>query len=321
MSCLCSLQLAFLSCLLDASSEPSTPKDVVTLSKLTFFRYIANNMLFLEALVAGYPAPSLWDVEIHNYDGIWPPLVVHLPRFISEIEEHYHVVHVVIKTWDFHLSLSAQSGYISHWKPGFKFDTIPICPPESITRMSAALSTRLATVGELHVTFEGESTDVWEDLIPWHRFLQQLPSVKVLRTEGENNYRIARILLQGHEDPDDDVAVLPALEEIEFEEIQKNSSPTDESQCEPELAALDAFIFARQQVGCPVEVSSAISWTSRRTNSCGSIESGLQACFKLRFIQGKFGECRVFGGRVEHHLWQRASGHGCSTCSYLVDGV
>jgi hypothetical protein len=214
---------------------------------------MANNLLFLEALVAGLSAPSLRDVDIHNYAGIWPPMVVHIPRFLNEIEEHYHVVHVVIQTWGIDLSLLAQPGCIRHWKPGFKFGTILIHPPESIIRLSAAISTTLATVEELHVTFEGASTDVWEDLIPWRRFLQQLPSVKVLRAEGKNSYCIARILLQGHEDPDDDVAFLPALEEIELEEIQENPSPTNESQCEPELAALDAFIFARQQAGCPVE--------------------------------------------------------------------
>ena len=226
MSCLYSLQLVFLLCPLDTSSQPSTPKDIVTLSKLTFFRYMANNLLFLEALVAGLSAPSLRDVDIHNYAGIWPHMVVHIPRFLNEIEEHYHVVHVVIQTWGIDLSLLPQPGCIRHWKPGFKFGTISIHPPESIIRLSAAISTTLATVEELHVTFEGTSTDVWEDLIPWRRFLQQLPSVKVLRAEGKNNYCIARILLQGHEDPDDDVAFLPALEEIELEEIQENPLPT-----------------------------------------------------------------------------------------------
>jgi F-box-like len=252
MSCLRSLQLAFLSSsLLDTPSQPSTPKDIVTLSKLTFFRYIGHDTLFLDALVAGLSAPALRDVDIHQCARIWPPMVVHLPRFINEIEEHYRVVHVIIQTWVFHLSLLVQLGYIRHWMPGVKFGTISIRPPESIMRISSALSTRLATAEELHVTFEGASTDVWENLIPWRRFLQQFPCVKVLRTEGENNYCIARILLQGHEVPDDDVAFLPALEEIELEEIQEDSSS---SQCEPELAALDAFISARQQAGCPVEV-------------------------------------------------------------------
>ena len=256
MSYLRSLQLAFLSGPLDTPSQPSSPKDIVTLSKLTCFRYTDHDISFFDALVAGLSAPSLRDVEVQYCAGMWPPMVVHLPRFIDEIEEHYHVVHVVFKAWLFHLSLLSQSGCISHCKPGFKFGTISLLPPESIMRMSGVLSTRLSTVEELHVSFDKASTDVWEDLIPWRRswrkFLQQFPSVKVLRTEDKNNC-IARIFLQlqGHEEPGDDVTFLPALEEIE---LYNNSSSINGSQCGPELAAFKPFVSARKQAGRPVKV-------------------------------------------------------------------
>ena len=253
LSCLRSLDLGFISGPV-TSSQPSTPKDIVTLSKLTFFRYIGHDILFFDALVAGLSAPSLRDVEVQYCAGIWPPMVVHIPRFINEIEEHYHVVHVVFQAWLFHLSLLSQSGYISHCKPGFKFGTISLLPSESIMRMSGVLSTTLATVEELHLSFDKASTDVWEDLIPWRRswrkFLQQFPSVKVLRTEDKNNC-FARILLQGYKEPDDDVTFLPALEEIE---LDKNSSEIDESQCRPRLAAFEPFVSAQQKAGRSVKV-------------------------------------------------------------------
>jgi hypothetical protein len=90
-----------------------------------------------------------------------------------------------------------------------------------------------------------------EDYTLWRRFYQQFPSVKALRTEDTNNYCIARTLLQDHEEPDDGLTFLPALEEIE---LGKNPSSTHESQYGTELAAFQPFVTARQQAGRPVKV-------------------------------------------------------------------
>jgi hypothetical protein len=91
--------------------------------------------------------------------------------------------------------------------------------------------------------------------IPWREFLQHFPRLKALRTKGANNYCIARALLQDHGDPDDGLAFLSTLEEIE---LGKNPLLTDESrlscQCGHELAAFETFVSARQQVGRPVKV-------------------------------------------------------------------
>jgi hypothetical protein len=124
-------------------------------------------------------------------------------------------------------------------------------------KFSNTLSTKFATVEELRVSFHGMAVKVWENVIPWRRFLQHFPSVKALRTEGANNYRIASTLLQNHEDPDY-LPILPALEQIE---LGKYTFSTDESQYEPELAAFEPLVSARRQAGCPVKVFFGPYWS------------------------------------------------------------
>ena len=104
----------------------------------------------------------------------------------------------------------------------------------------------------LHITFVWMVPigNVWENDMPWREFFQHFPSVKAIRTEGANSYRIARALLQDHGDPGDDLAFLPALEEVELE----YPWVTEESQCGPRLAAFEPFVSARQHAGRPVEV-------------------------------------------------------------------
>ena len=230
----------------ESQSQPSTPKDIAPLSKLTFFRY-RGDIGSLDHLVAGLSAPSLQDVCIDFYVE---PHVAHLSRFIDEIEEHYYAVHATFRGWDFRLSLLTQSEYINHCKPHFTLGAVPIDPPISIMGMSRPLSTRFTTVEELRVTFNKEDVRVGEDSIPWRGFLQQFPRLKALRTEGANDYHIARTLLQDHEEPDDP-ALLPALEEIE---LSKDSLLSPESQRGSELAAFGPFVSARQQAGRPVKV-------------------------------------------------------------------
>ena len=82
---------------------------------------------------------------------------------------------------------------------------------------------------------------------------QQFPSVKILRTEGENNHCIARFLLQDYKKPDGNLALLPSLEEIELGKYPP-ALTIYEIQREPELAAFDPFVSARQQAGRPVKV-------------------------------------------------------------------
>jgi hypothetical protein len=125
--------------------------------------------------------------------------------------------------------------------------------PESVIRMSSALSTILNTVEKLRILFDKMTS---EDYVSWPWFLQQFPNVKVLSIEGENNYGIARNLLPNHEEPDDNLALLPALEEIELRMYRLAALETDWHgiQRDLELEAFQPFVSARQQAGRPVKV-------------------------------------------------------------------
>ena len=250
MSCLRRLSLFFPSRPLESPLQPSTPKkDTVLLSNLTRFMYSGPSVL-LNALTAGISAPSLRDFNIQFLDAIWPP-IVHLPRYIDEMETDYDTVHVAFLDGNFRLWFLNQSEPIY---PCFELGSCPKDFPESIIRVSTAISTRLSAAENLFIVFDKTAA---EEYVPWRWFLQQFPSVKILRTEGENNYCIARSLLQGHEEPDDDPALLPALEEIEL----CNSLATNEIQRESELAAFEPFVYARQQAGRPVNISLACCQT------------------------------------------------------------
>jgi F-box-like len=227
----------------------STPKTIVPLSKLTGFQYNGHS-LFLDGLVAGLSAPSLLDVDIQFFDD--SPHIMHLPRFINEIEERYHAGHATFQEWDFNFSLQTQSEYTNDSKPRFKLGPVPRHSEVSAIRMNSVLSAKLTTVEELRLTFLRTAFNFWENLIPWREFLEHFPRLKALRMEGANNYCIARVLPQDLEEPDDDgLAFLSALEEIE---LGKNPSLTDESQRGPELAAFEPFVSARQQAGRPVKI-------------------------------------------------------------------
>jgi hypothetical protein len=183
------------------------------------------------------------------YHKIWPP-ILHLPRFINEIKEHYHAIHVGFEEYHFLLSLLTHSEYVSQSKPRFSFGPVWKDNPDSIMQISGKLSTRLITIDDLRVTFNGTDANHW-DFIPWRRFLLQFSSVKTLRTEGQNNYLVGRALFRDLERPDDLLALFPALEEIE---LGKDKLRTQESQRRDQLAVFEPLVSARQQAGRTVKV-------------------------------------------------------------------
>jgi len=112
------------------------------------------------------------------------------------------------------------------------------------------------------------AVNIWQNVIPWRKFFQHFPSVKALRTEGANNYRIASTLFHSHEDSDD-LPLLLALKQIE---LGKYTFSTHESQYEPELAAFEPFVSARRQSGRPVKsvLRSVLVLSESRMNEFGS---------------------------------------------------
>jgi hypothetical protein len=187
---------------------------------------------------------------IQFIDAIWPP-VVHLPRFINEIEDPYDSVRAYFIDGDFRLRLLNQSEPINHLYPRrFELESCSKVFPESIIRISGAVFARFSTVEKLLISFDKTTA---EDYVPWRWFFQQFPSVKILRTEGENNHCIARFLLQNYKKPDGNLALLPSLKEIELGKYPL-ALTIYEIQREPELAAFDPFVSARQQAGRSVKV-------------------------------------------------------------------
>ena len=245
----------------DSPPQPSTSKDIVSLSKLTSFHYRGHNNLFLDALVARLSAPSLWDIKI-DFSKAVDPRIEHLPRFIDEIQESYYAVDVLFREWGFCLSLFTRSDFkppgcimpsqyfISRdWSSRFELN-VPSRSPESLLRLSGALSTKFAAVEELRIDLNEEAADVWKDNTLWRRFYQPFSSVKAFRTEGpKSTHWIARIFSQDDGEPVDPDS-FPALEEIDFG--QKAYVNRDERKSR--LKSFLQFSAARRQAGRPVKV-------------------------------------------------------------------
>jgi hypothetical protein len=253
MPCLCRIDLVTPSSPLSSPPPPSALNDIVPLLKLTYFRYVGQSV-FMDAIVAGLSAPFLQDLRMAFHDEILPS-IVHLPRFISETEKPYHSLFVTLRNWIFRVKPSTQLECTSQrsrcgWLY-FKPPEVPTLSTQSIIQVSGTLSAKLTTVEELCISFSFAMTAT-EDHIPWRRFYQQFPSVKVVRTYGIDYDCIVRMLLQ---DDLKDVAIFPVLEEIEFGNEGWSDDPEMASRSESEPTALETFIFARQQAGRPVKIS------------------------------------------------------------------
>ena len=238
---------------------PSAPKRIVPLSKLTFFRFVGHIPL-LDALVAGFSAPSLQDVVISFSDANSTIGTVHLPRFINGMKKRYHAAHLDLQAWTFNFSLLTRSECINHCKPRFKLYPSSNNPgPDlhsSFMRLSDALSTKLTTVEELRVTIAKITYIPWVNDILWRRFLRQFPGVKALRINGLKTSQIARIVIRNHTEPDDYFPFLPALEEIELPKLPSLTHETRSqlSKRTAELALFEPFISARKRAGRPAKV-------------------------------------------------------------------
>ena len=226
---------------------PTSPGDIALLPNLTYFHYQGHS-LFLGTLVAGFAAPSLQDVHTVLSDNT-EYLISHFPRFFDNMEKLYHSAQVIFERDYFRISLLTDSEPVDCVTPSFRFCSA--CFPDSIMQMSAALSGKLARVDELLIIFTTDSYPVWNDAIPWHRFLQQFHSVKILSVEHVDMVDITHTIL-----PDDEITAdfLPMLGEIEIRTCSPESQPVSE------LAATAShrFVVARQEAGRPVKVSASL---------------------------------------------------------------
>ncbi len=231
---------------------PKDPKHF-SLTKLTSFHYFGPSE-YLNTLMGGFSGPSLQDVDIRIRDTLFEPIppIPHLPQFVDSLREDYHAIEVILAICYFRLSLLPGSECVGQHSPCLKLCSgrfIESDIREWMMQMSSAISARLSTVEELSIIFL-DRHDRSESIIPWRTFLQQFPSVKLLRLERTNNRRIASFFPQDHEGLD--LAFMPALEEIE---VRLCPASTPEYGEATELASFRPFVSARQKSGHPVKVS------------------------------------------------------------------
>jgi len=206
MRCLRTLDLTTPYDYRDFQSQHSTPKDIVSLLKLTHFQY-SGPTIFLNNLISGLSAPSLQDARFVLYTN-FPPL--YLSRVIDDIREEFRSVSVTFDSvGHFHLLSSTHSGKIDHFKPSFRFNVNH--SPYSITSINSTPSTKLAMVEELALNFPSPIMTNWNPTFSLREFLRQFRSVKVLRV----NPFVREVGLYLKQD-DDGEAILPVLEQVEL---------------------------------------------------------------------------------------------------------
>ena len=120
MPCLCRLQLHIRETASSADGliPLTNPRDVFLLSELTYFRYLSNDSS-LSALAAGFAAPYLEDVQI-ILNGDSSPPILHLPRFIDDIEKLYRSAQVIFEKYYFRISLLTQTNADDSVMPPFQ---------------------------------------------------------------------------------------------------------------------------------------------------------------------------------------------------------
>jgi F-box-like len=223
MQCLRSLDLTTLYDSRDILSQPPpTPKDIVTLSKLTRFHY-SGPSTFLNKFMSGLSAPSLQDARFELCTS--SPLF-YLSRVIEEVREEFRSVSVAFDGMGhFDILSSTHSGKIDHSKPSFRFNVNHA--PYSIGSINSTPSTKFAAVEELAINFPSwniMNLTRWKQIFSLRDFLRQFRSVRVLRVNPFGPF-MQEVGLHLQENDDGEV-ILPVLEQVELsdEEYQRRAA-------------------------------------------------------------------------------------------------
>ncbi len=236
---------------LDDLAQPTKPKEVFSLSKLTSFRYHGDDE-FLNNLLAVFSAPSLRNVDIILNDTTLRS-IPHLTQFIDDIRGDYRAAQLVLEKKCFRLSLLVQEEYVDSRRVRSCLDrSLRSSHQNWIMQMSTAFSGKLSTIEELCIVTLDEVQRLDERIL-WREFLLKFPSIKVLRMQNVNYLFVTRALSQlGDHGGPFNRAFLGALEKIE---LCKSTFCTAETQLASQLASFQPFVSARQQAGRPVNVS------------------------------------------------------------------
>jgi hypothetical protein len=262
MSCLCRLRLRILRWPTGGLKleQPTNPEGAVPLTKLKNLQYNGPSVA-LNALLGRLAAPSLQGLCIGLDDEVASP-VSHLSpvsRFIDDVDKTFHSAQLVLCEEIFRISLLTEledSTLIGRRAPHFNLKFNSKSFPESIMRMSNVLSTKLATVKQLLITFKKGRGISWNDVAMWQRFLRLFCSVKVLRLERDAVLDIANCLEPTYGDSVlASRGFLPSLEVIELCAKENYSLESESVSRSAELSAFRPFASARKQAGRPIEVN------------------------------------------------------------------
>ena len=237
-------------------STYSTPKNIISLLKLTRFHY-EGSITFLNNFMSGLSAPSLQDARfVLSLKLLITIPLLYLSRVIDDVREEFRSVSVNFDLGCFRLSSSTHSGIIDHFTPSFRFNLN--CYPDSIYNTP---SMKLAMVEELALFFP--SSFIEEYRFSLREFLRLFRSVRVLRVEPFIP-KVALYLQQ-----DDGEAILPVLEEIELSisRLTKFSEEQCQRHAAEALAAFDPFVSARERAGRVVKVTAVIRRRAIKTET------------------------------------------------------
>jgi hypothetical protein len=225
-------------------SVPITEKeDIISLSKLTCFHF-SGYRIHLEGLLARLAAPSLQDVHIRLYDRPPTPPILHLPRFIRDVERP---------------AFSAEFEFVGPWPPIFVLQSVGEPPLrlialKNILAILRTLSDMTATVEDLLFTHSSQTISrrpLARQHFPWRTLLGQFRNVKILRLRHKVVLHVAEFFRQRGEKGA--LNLLPTLERIELHP-GGHDALFSESVRACVLNSFQPFVAARERVGRPVYV-------------------------------------------------------------------
>ena len=244
MQCLRSLCLVTPNRLRDYQSQHSTPKDIVPLSNLTYFRY-SGSTAFLNDLMSGLSTPSLQDAR---FKPCFKSPFLYLSWAIDDVREEFSSVRVTFvqgQDIGFRFLASSHSEKIDRIKPSF---TLNVHCLQNLIDDGSRPSTKLAMTEELTLIFPLQHITPWRNVSSLREFLRQFCSAKVLR--------VNRFLQEVGLYLQQDEGIMPVLEEIEVS-ISRFTDDSDEEyqrRAAFTLAAFEPLVSTRERAGRIIKV-------------------------------------------------------------------
>jgi hypothetical protein len=221
----------------------------VPLSSLTDFVFKGHGS-YLQGLVISFTAPSLQRLDVEYYRETADFPLPQLCKFICDSECQFKVVRLCLLSLG--IELIAETLSESDHAPPFKISIPwPSILPTIWEQLGQMLSWPLSTVEELVVGwgFPGPQYDH----IDWRALLIHIPQVKVVQVDYQVALGVADAFQLNGQEP-----ALDLLPSLEYVNVQFPPSILEYARNISYIPIRDAFeplIAARQQVGCPINLS------------------------------------------------------------------